>query len=245
MIYCFSAINRHILGSKWKRLFRVFIEASVSYIYGCYSMHAAFFLCKYNHALHGNVHISTHVDRCAYPHGHNTCNCQHTLSAPCSFIRSLDDIWFTRDVRKPCGALFTSGELHLRWIKLCCEDCLCVWLCDRGMRKEKQWILSICKYVYVLVCSRGVPRKCAKTWFNSCVRFVHRRSGNVGLLCPSFHPSWSAAMLCLASSMYPCCKDNDVMNGGSEGESGRKSEFSRLMPRGCQTNLRMCNNHRG
>lgn len=31
-------------------------------------------------------------------------------------------------------------------------------------------------------------------------------------------------MLCLAYSMYPCCKDNDVMNGESEGESGRKSE---------------------
>lgn len=70
-----------------------------------------------------------------------------------------------------------------------------------------------------------MSRKSRKTQrFGSSVHFVHQRTGKVGLLYSYIHPSGLAAMLCLAYSMYPCCKDNDVMNGESEGESGRKSE---------------------
>lgn len=85
--------------------------------------------------------------------------------------------------------------------------------------------LQICFCICVYMWSQGcVTQKHKNTRFSACVHFVHQQTGEVGLVYSYFHPSGLAAMLCLAYSMYPCCKDNDVMNGESEGESGRKRE---------------------
>lgn len=61
-------------------------------------------------------------------------------------------------------------------------------------------------------------KKDKNTRFSACVHFVHGRTEKVGLLNSYLHPGGLAATLCLACSMNPCCKDNDVMNGERVGE---------------------------
>ena len=157
-----------------------------------------------------------------------------TVSTPYQLHVVSLDLSMTFDLRRLSGSpaglslllkSYTLLNKALLWGLVPCLVCVCVRLCGKDTHKEKQWLLGICKSVYEFVCSCGVPRTFTKARFNTCVHFIHRQTGKVGLLCSSFPAGWSAAMLCLAYSMYPCCKDNDVMNGESKEESGRKREW--------------------
>lgn len=98
-------------------------------------------------------------------------------------------------------------------------------MAETYINKKNDEVLQIrvCICVYMWSLGRVSGKSTKKRRFSACVHFVHQQTGKVGLLYYYFHPGGLWA-LCLAYSMYPCCKDNDVMNGESEGESGRKRE---------------------